>query len=366
MNYIEIGLSFLKTKTLHKAFSVLILIAVCFVAFVGNAATLFSKKESAAIKTAVGLQDALTNPYPAPEIKGINAWLNSDALTIASLKGKVILIDFWTYSCINCIRTLPYITKWDETYRDKGLVIIGIHSPEFGFEKNINNVKKTLQSYNIKYPVALDNNLDSWTAFKNRFWPAHYLIDKSGNVVYTHFGEGNYTETENNIRYLLGLKGEVREVQQNVSFNYNQTPETYLGLERAENFASPEKLAKNITNFTAAKSLPKNNWALSGKWKIEAQKIEAQEANAKLQLNFTAKKVFLVLGSKDSKPVTLSLLLNGKTLTKEAGSDVKKSAITVSAHQLYELVNQDSAKNGLLEIKTSAAGLEAYAFTFGN
>ncbi len=354
------------TENLRKAFGVLILIAVCFMAFGGNAAAIFSKKESAPIKTSQGLQDALTNPYPAPEFNGINAWLNSDPLTIKSLKGKVVLIDFWTYSCINCVRTLPYITKWDQTYRNQGLVIIGVHAPEFEFEKNIDNVKNALQAHNIKYPVALDNRLDTWTAFQNRFWPAHYLIDKSGNVVYTHFGEGNYQETENNIRYLLGLKGNAKEDQQQSSFNYNQTPETYLGSKRAENFANPEKLVKNIANFSAPESLPANNWALSGKWKIEEQKIISQEAKAKLQLNFTAKKVFLVLGSQDSKPITVTLLLNGKTVAKEAGKDVKKSALTVSNHTIYELISQDSSRNSLLEIKAAEAGLEAYAFTFGN
>lgn len=355
-----------RTETIRKSFGALILLAVCFIAFDGNTKSFFTNKKTTEISNITGLQDALENPYPAPEISGIETWLNSNPLTIASLKGKVVLIDFWTYSCVNCTRTLPYITKWDETYRDKGLVIIGIHAPEFEFEKNADNVRNALQTHNIKYPVALDNNLDTWTNFQNRYWPAHYLIDKAGNVVYTHFGEGNYDKTENNIRHLLGLSKSEKITSENNRFNRDQTPETYLGFARAENFASSEKLGKGSATFTLPQFLPSDNWALSGKWKIEAEKITTQQTDAKLQLNFTAKKVFLVLGSSSAKPVVATIKLNGKPLGKFAGKDVEKNQIIIAKHDLYELVNQDSAKNGLLEITSADAGLEAYAFTFGN
>ncbi len=345
------------TEQIRKSFGVLMLLAVCFMAAGGNAASFFSKKENAKSMSVSGLQDGLENPYPSPQIVGIEKWLNSDPLTLASLKGKVVLIDFWTYSCVNCVRTLPYITKWDQTYRDKGLVIIGIHAPEFEFEKDTKNVENALTAHGIKYPVALDNRLDTWTSFKNKYWPAHYLIDKSGNVVYTHFGEGNYAETENNIRHLLGLKGDAKTAEEVSSFNYNQTPETYLGYSRAENFASPENSAK-AKKFTLPEFLPTNHWALEGKWDVEEERIVSKESGAKLRLNFTAKKVFLVLGSSGTKPVKARLKLNGKTL--------KKSEIIISQHALYELVSQENAENGLLEITASAPGLEAYAFTFGN
>lgn len=361
-------LKFLTThaEIIRKSFGALILLTVCFIAFDGNTKSFFAVKETTKISSTNGLQDALENPYPAPEIAGIQNWLNSNPLTIASLKGKVVLIDFWTYSCVNCTRTLPHIIKWDETYRDKGLAIIGIHAPEFEFEKNAENVQNALKAHNIKYPVALDNKLDTWTNFQNRYWPAHYLIDKSGRVVYTHFGEGNYDKTENNIRQLLGLNKSEKTTSENQSFNRNQTPETYLGFARAKNFASVEKLSKGSAAFTLPQFLPSDNWALFGKWKIEAEKITTQQAGAKLQLNFTAKKVFLVLGSSSSKPINATLKLNGKSLEKFSGKDVKKNQIIIAKHDLYELVNQDSAKNGLLEITSADAGLEAYAFTFGN
>lgn len=312
------------------------------------------------------LQDGLKNPYLAPEISNINSWINSNPLTIASLKGKVVLIDFWTYSCINCIRTLPHITKWDQDYRDKGLVIIGIHAPEFEFEKNINNVKNAVKRFKINYPVALDNNHTTWASFQNRYWPAHYLIDKNGKIVYTHFGEGNYEKTENNIRYLLGLNSKDENTKEVSNFSRSQTPETYLGFLRAKNFLSPEELSKENNVFSFPKSFPNNSWALSGKWLIEPERIISNQANAKLKLNFNAKKVFLVLGSQNYKPIKISLKLNGKSLEKFSGKDVVKNVITVSQHKLYELVNQDILTNGLLEITSSESGLEAYAFTFGS
>lgn len=350
----------------RKTFGVVILLAVGFIASGADAQSFFTKKETATITSVSGLHDALPNPYPAPEFAGIQTWLNSNPLTMQELKGKVVLIDFWTYSCINCVRTLPYITKWDRTYRDKGLVIIGVHAPEFEFEKDIGNVKNALSAHNIEYPVAIDNRLDTWTAFKNRYWPAHYLIDKAGKVVYTHFGEGNYAETENNIRYLLGLNAKTDAAPEAAVFSKSQTPETYLGSYRAANFSSPEKLQVSSTTFSLPKFLPTDHWALSGKWQVEGERVVAQAAGAKLQLNFTSGKVFLVLGMHDGKPVKVTLRLNGEPLAASAGKDAPGSTLTVNQHTLYELVNQKEVKNGLLEITTESSGLEAYAFTFGN
>jgi cytochrome c biogenesis protein CcdA/thiol-disulfide isomerase/thioredoxin len=193
------------TEVMRKVFGVIILLAVGSIASGADSQSLFAKKPVAEVVHPAVLIDALPNPYPAPEFTGITAWLNSQPLTISSLRGKVVLIDFWTYSCINCVHTLPYVTKWDRTYRDKGLVVIGIHAPEFEFEKNKSNVEAALVTHQIEYPVALDNHLDTWTAFNNLYWPAHYLIDQQGRVVYTNFGEGNYAKTEKNIRHLLKL-----------------------------------------------------------------------------------------------------------------------------------------------------------------
>ncbi len=353
-------------ETVRKIFGVLILLAVGFIASGVDAQSFFTKKGTAPIASSAGLQDAMPNPYPASEFVGIQAWLNSNPLTMASLKGKVVLIDFWTYSCINCVRTLPTITKWDRTYRDKGLVIIGVHAPEFEFEKDVGNVKNALTVHNIRYPVAIDNRLDTWTAFKNRYWPAHYLINKDGNVVYTHFGEGHYAETENNIRYLLGLDGKAEAAPETPVFSKGQTPETYLGADRAANFASTEKLTLGSTTFSLPKSLTADHWALSGKWSVEEERIVSAEAGAKLQLNFNAGKVFLVLGTHDGKPIQAYLSLNGEPLGASAGKDSLEGVVTIKNHTLYELVNQQSSKNGLLEITASDVGLEAYAFTFGN
>ena len=363
----KLGFFTAHAEAVRKTFGVVILLAVGFIASGADAQSLFTKSAPTAAASSSGLQDALPNPYPAPEFAGIQAWLNSNPRTIASLKGKVVLIDFWTYSCINCVRTLPYVTKWNRTYRDKGLVVIGIHAPEFEFEKDVNNVKQALTNHNIEYPVAIDNHLDTLTAFKNRYWPAHYLIDQQGRVVYTHFGEGNYGETENNIRYLLGLDTNASAEPETPVSSRGQTPETYLGTVRAQNFASPEKpLPDQMQQFTLPKFLPSNHWALSGKWHADAERITASDAGAKLQLNFTARKVFLVLGTKDGKPVTATLTLNGQPLGSAAGKNAPNGKVTVDQHTLYELVNQGAARNGLLELTSNAAGLEAYAFTFGN
>lgn len=354
-------------EAVRKTFGIIIVLAVAFIASGVDAQSLFQKPPSAETPYVSGLQNALPAPYPAPELTGIQAWLNSQPLTMASLKGRVVLIDFWTYSCINCVRTLPYVTKWDQQYRNKGLVIIGVHAPEFEFEKNVNNVKKALATHHIGYPVAIDNNLDTWTAFQNRYWPAHYLIDQQGRVVYTHFGEGNYAETEHNIRHLLGLSSQAETSPETPASSQKQTAETYLGFFRAAHFSSPEKLMHdNVQNFSLPKFLASDHWALSGKWRIEGERIIAMEAGAKLQLNFTAKKVFLVLGAHDDQTATARLMLNGEAVGSAAGKDASQGKVTINQHTLYELINQDSAKNGLLEITATSPGLEAYAFTFGN
>lgn len=347
----------------RKGFGVVILIAVAFIASGIDINSFTSKTETKQYAIASsGLINGLEMTYKAPEFAGIDTWLNSEPLTMKSLNGKVVLVDFWTYSCINCVRTLPYITDWDKKYRDKGLVIIGVHSPEFEFEKNIDNVKNALAKHGIEYPVTLDNRLDTWTNFNNKYWPAHYLIDKNGNVVYTHFGEGEYDITENNIRILLGLdkvetatnNSEAEPLNQ--QSDDEQTPETYLGSGRASNFSSMQEMRLGvIADYTFPENLPLNHWAISGKWKITGEKIIAAEAGAKLRFNFTAGKVFLVLGTESAKPAQINVALNGKDIGK----------IDITGNTLYELLDQHGTKNGLLEITVKDAGIEAYAFTFG-
>lgn len=342
------------SEAVRKIFGVIILISVMVIASGFDFQSLGAKNDVPLITNENGVINALEDPYEAPEFVGIESWLNSDQLTMASLKGKVVLIDFWTYSCINCIRTLPFLTEWDRKYRDKGLVIIGIHSPEFEFEKNKANVKSAIAKHGITYPVALDNKLDTWINFKNQYWPAHYLINKEGQVVYTHSGEGAYNITENNIRVLLGLDKIKPSNSKDQASIKEQTPETYLGSARAANFSNlPE-------------SLPINNWALIGKWNIESERIIAAEMEAKLRFHFISKKVFIVLGTNDGKPVEATVTLNGKPPGNESGKDLVNGKLIVNQHTLYELINQKSAKEGVIEITTKSPGLEAYAFTFGN
>lgn len=308
------------------------------------------------------LINGLAQPYTAPEFSGVSSWINSKPLTMKSLKGKVVLIDFWTYSCINCVRTLPYITSWDRKYRDKGLVIVGVHAPEFEFEKKLDNVKRAVAQHKIQYPVALDNHLDTWTNFRNQYWPAHYLIDRQGRVVYTHFGEGEYATTEGNIRALLGVgkftaKDKPMRENTQASYSINQTPETYLGYARAQTYSGSQSLEPDqVTTFTFPQKLPINRWALKGKWFVDSEKIIAQEANAALRLHFWGKKVFLVMGVPPKKSVAVKVLLNGKSV----------KTITVNQQTLYTLLSLDKAKPGTLELQATAPGLSAYAFTFGS
>lgn len=355
----------------NKILGIIILLSVGFIGSGVNATDLISTNNKlTASSTANKLQDPLLNPYPAANFAKSNIWLNTpnnQALDMQKLRGKVVLVDFWTYSCINCLRTIPDMVGLDKKYSKYGLVIVGVHSPEFEFEKNANNVKNALSRYGIKYPVAMDNNLDTWTNYNNQYWPAHYLIDKNGMVVYTHFGEGQADELDNNIRVLLGLGGKVSSDSPQPDFFIGQTPETYLGYTRADNFSSPEMVVQNsLANYTLPNFLSANNWALKGRWQINNQDVVTGSGDSKLQLNFTAKHVYLVLGSATNLPIKVNVKLNGSSVLKEAGSDVVAGVVTVTNHRLYELINQNSVKNSLLELSTNESGLEAYAFTFGS
>jgi cytochrome c biogenesis protein CcdA/thiol-disulfide isomerase/thioredoxin len=352
----------------RKAFGVLILLSVAYIGSGADGTALFSSApgQAEAANIHAALVDGLEKPYAAPEFAGVNDWLNTSPLTMQSLKGKVVLVDFWTYSCINCVRTLPYITEWDRKYRDKGLVIVGVHSPEFEFEKNPENVQSAIGKYGIRYPVALDNGLSTWDAFNNRYWPAHYLIDRDGRVVYTHFGEGRYEVTENNIRYLLGLNAATESATAAPAYFPGQTPETYLGYDRAENFADARKVRRDEVNaFHFPATLSEDGWALDGRWKVNAEKIVSSDAGTSLRFDFTARKVFLVLGSRNGQPVKVRISLNGKPAGEWAGKDVKNGVLTVKDHALYELLDMHNPAKGILELNVESAGLEAYAFTFG-
>jgi cytochrome c biogenesis protein CcdA/thiol-disulfide isomerase/thioredoxin len=352
----------------RRAFGVIILLSVAYIASGFDVQNWFaSPAQPVSQNVQLRLENGLSSPYPAPQFSGIADWLNSPPLTMQALRGKVVLIDFWTYSCINCVRTLPYLTDWYRKYHDDGLVIVGVHSPEFQFEKNLDNVKAAVAQYGIHYPVALDNDLDTWSNFNNLYWPAHYLIDRDGKVVYTHFGEGEYQVTENNIRYLLGLKGAGAPPQaQGPSFTLGQTPETYLGYARMDRFGSDQAIVHDAPgSYSFPGFLSEHEWALSGLWQSTPEKIIAEAKGAALRLNFKARKVYLVLGTASGKLVHVMVRLNGEPVGGNAGKDAPGGVVTIDRNTLYELVDQKRPKNSLLEIEADEPGVEAYAFTFG-
>ena len=307
----------------------------------------------------------------APELEGIKGWINSDPVTLESLKGKVVLVDFWTYSCINCIRTLPYLNDWNEKYSDEGLVIIGVHTPEFEFEKDINNVKASVEKYSIKYAVAQDNDYDTWKAYNNKYWPRKYLIDAEGNIRYDHIGEGAYEETEKVIQSLL------REINSTVNVNISQipsdtdflqigTPELFLGyrfarapLGNIEGFSPGNVVDYKDTVITRA-----NTVYLSGKWKNEEDRVISVD-NSKLFLIYRAKNVNIVSGG-DAK---ITVLLDGKLLIEDSmGQDTVKengnTVVNIDSQRLYNIVSTPGYGEHLLEIDASP-GFELYTFTFG-
>ncbi len=314
---------------------------------------------------------------PLPSIDGAVMWLNSPPLTREQLKGKVVLIDFWTYSCINCIRSIPYVRAWAERYGKDGLVVIGVHSPEFAFEKDPANVRKAVADFGIRYPVALDNNLAIWSAFSNRYWPAHYLADAQGRIRYHHFGEGKTDETEAAIRALLAesgamkLGGKAQVVAKGTSAGANwaaiRSPETYLGTNRAANFASPGGLRPGSSEFLLPASFELNNWALEGRWSVEPQRSVSQRPGAKIAFRFKARDLHLVLGSSTGKPVRFRVLLDGKPPRHDSGMDLDSAGNgQVTNQRLYQLVRQQNPnRERLFTIEFLDPGAEAYAFTFG-
>ena len=319
-------------------------------------------------KTATALQQGLYNPYKAPDLMGITAWVNGSTYTLSDLRGKVTLIDFWTYSCINCLRTIPYLNAFYAQYHEKGLHIIGVHSPEFAFEKDLANVEAAVKSNGIKYPVALDNNFATWLQYHNHYWPAQYLIDQEGNVVYQHFGEGNEEILENNIRYLLHIKGNVvaETHHEETNHTYALTPETYLGYERSSRDNRPKDYVYDKpTAYHFPKTLPTNAWALDGEWQVLEDHIVALKPNATLKIHFNARKLYLVMGSDLGMPISALVFLNGKLLSKHEGKEVKQGVMSIQAHTLYALLDLDQVEDGELEVKILSPGLSIYTITFG-
>jgi len=315
-----------------------------------------------------------------PSLDGAVEWLNSKPLTVAELKGKVVVVDFWTYSCINCIRSVPYVRAWAEKYRDKGLVVIGVHAPEFAFEKKIDNVKKAVKDFAIGYPVAIDNDYAIWRAFNNQYWPAHYFIDAEGRVRYHHFGEGDYDTSERVIQQLLAEAG-MKDVDKNVvSVNVTgaeiasnqadvQSPETYVGYGRTQNFLSDGGVVKDAVHSYAIALKPRRNeWGLTGRWTVGAEDASLVDAGGSIRYRFRARDLHLVLGpGKDARPVRFQVTIDGKAPGENHGIDTDAEGNGVVTEQrLYQLVRQSGpVADHTFEIRFLDPGLEAYAFTFG-
>jgi cytochrome c biogenesis protein CcdA/thiol-disulfide isomerase/thioredoxin len=314
-----------------------------------------------------------------PPLSGAVEWLNSPPLTREALKGKVVLIDFWTYSCINCLRAIPYVRAWAEKYKDQGLVVIGVHSPEFAFEKSVGNVKKAVSDLKIGYPVAVDSNYAIWRAFGNQYWPAHYFIDGEGRIRHHHFGEGDYDESEQVIQQLLAEAGKTNVSSGLVPVNATgaeaasdagdvQSQETYVGYDRAENFVSPGGAIQNIRHVYMTGSPRLNEWSLSGDWTISGEHAVLNEKDGSIVYRFHARDLHLVLGpGPDGKPVRFRVTIDGAPPGASHGTDADADGQgVVTSQRLYQLVRQSGAiADRTFEIQFFDPGVQAYAFTFG-
>jgi cytochrome c biogenesis protein CcdA/thiol-disulfide isomerase/thioredoxin len=317
---------------------------------------------------------------PFPTLDGAVAWLNSPPLTTAGLRGKVVLIDFWTYSCINCLRAIPYVEAWAEKYKSDGLVVIGVHTPEFAFEKDQANIAKAVRDLMITYPIAIDSNYGVWKAFNNEYWPAHYFIDAQGTIRYHHFGEGEYDKSEEVIQELLKQKDANLKVAGLVQVSGSgataaadlsdvQSPETYIGYARQENYVSPEKIKQDMPGaYTTPGRLDVNNWALAGTWNVGSQRAMLQAMHGKIVFRFHARDLHLVLGpGKDGRPIRFRVLLDGAEPLDDHGVDVDSQGNgAVKDYRLYQLIRQKGkVEDRTFQIEFSDPGVQAFAFTFG-
>jgi cytochrome c biogenesis protein CcdA/thiol-disulfide isomerase/thioredoxin len=316
----------------------------------------------------------------SPGFDGATLWLNSPPLSPEVLRGKVVVVDFWTYSCINCLRALPFVESWYAKYKDHGLIVVGVHAPEFAFEKDADNVRRAVADLKVAYPVALDNNYAIWQAFNNQYWPAHYFIDANGKIRAHHFGEGNYDESEQIIRRLLTEAGNTglpppgtgpaaSGVQAAADEAHDQSPETYVGYRRADNFASPGGFAQDQGHsYSAPASFKLNQWALDGSWNVDPEKAVLEAAPGRIMFRFYARDLHLVLGSSGAgKPVRFRVLLDGAPPGASHGADTDSSgAGKVEGQRLYQLIRQSgSVGEHVFTIEFLDSGVQAYSFTFG-
>jgi cytochrome c biogenesis protein CcdA/thiol-disulfide isomerase/thioredoxin len=335
-------------------------------------------RETSARQNAMGqLELPVEGTLPPLESLGIGPWFNGKPLTAADLKGKVVVIDFWTYSCINCLRSIPYVKAWDERYRKDGLVVIGVHAPEFAFEHDPANVAKAVKDLGITYPVVMDNDWKLWRALQNNYWPAHYFVDAQGRVRYHHFGEGEYDMSERVIRQLLAEAGhaptgsmssaQASGAEAAADLSEVESPETYIGYYRADRFASPGGLLHDKPKTYVSAPLGLNQWSFEGPWLDIRQSARSLAAGAKISFRFHARDLHLVLGSASGKAVRFRITLDGQVPGGDAGVDTNaQGAGLVSGQRLYQLVRQKGpVRDRTFAIEFLDPGAEAFSFTFG-
>jgi thiol-disulfide isomerase/thioredoxin len=315
-----------------------------------------------------------------PSLRGATAWLNSPPLPTDDLRGKVVLIDFWTYTCINWLRTLPYVRAWAEKYQDHGLVVIGVHTPEFSFEHNIENVRRAARDMRVSYPIAIDNDYAIWSAFANHYWPALYFVDAQGQLRHHHFGEGEYEQSEMILQQLLAEAGiggigyelvsvDAQGAEAAAAWSDLRSPENYLGYERTEHFASPGGAVLGERHiYTAPAQLRLNHWALSGDWTMEQQATVLNEANGRIAYRFHARDLHLVMGrASRGTAVRFRVRIDGESPGAAHGVDIDEQGNgTVTEQRMYQLIRQPKTiADRQFEIEFLDSGVEAFAFTFG-
>jgi thiol-disulfide isomerase/thioredoxin len=310
-----------------------------------------------------------------PPLDGATEWINTAPLTAEGLRGHVVLVDFWTLTCINWLRTAPYVRGWSQAYRDDGLIVVGVHTPEFSFEHEIDLVRLATKERGIEYPVAVDNDYGIWKAFSNHYWPALYFVDADGIIRDQHFGEGSYKRSERVIQRLLGVDRpsvpvavEAVGVEAEADWDHLRTPETYLGYYRSDRFASPEAVVIEASRtYSLPESLRMNHWALSGEWTIRGENAMLDRPYGRIAYRFHARDAHLVLSSHTGEAIPFQVLVDGERPGSSHGVDVDEAGNGVLREgRMYQLVRQDRAiRERTLEITFSEAGAEAYAFTFG-
>jgi len=312
-------------------------------------------------------------PTLIPSFDGATGWLNSAPLDPAGLRGHVVLVDFWTLTCINWLRTEPYIRAWSRAYREDGLVVIGVHTPEFSFEHDIDRIRQAVQVRGIDYPVAVDNQYGVWTAFDNNYWPALYFIDRDGVIRDHHFGEGHYPESERLLQQLLGVQRDLVSavgagVEAEADWMHLRTPETYLGYARGESFASPGGAAVDVRrSYELPESLRADQWALAGDWTVGREYVALDRSGGSIAFRFHARDAHLVLSSASRDPIPFRVLLDGEPPGSSHGADVDENGNGALVDgRLYQLIRQDGeVRDRTVEITFSQPGAEAYVFTFG-